>query len=52
MTELLKDIEMGLLLAAYYIEDHSGDPSEQFQTDLEHFKKAKQAFKKLQEIAK
>ena len=52
MIELLKDVEMGLLLAAYYIEDHSGDPSEQFQTDVEHFKKAKEAFKKLQEMAK
>jgi hypothetical protein len=52
MKELLKDLEMGLVLAAYYIEDHSGDPNEQYEIDCKYLEKAQIAFKKLQEIAK
>jgi len=50
--ELLKDIEMGLVLAAYYIEDHWGDPNEQYEIDCKTLEEAQAAFKKLQEIAK
>jgi len=52
MKELLKDLEMALVLAAYYLEDHSGDPSEQYETDCKHLEVAQAAFKKLQEMAK
>ena len=52
MKDLLKDIEMGLVLAAYYIEDHSGDPNEQYEIDCKTLEEAQAAFKKLQEIAK
>jgi len=52
MKELLKDIEMGLVLAAYYIEDHWGDPNEQYEIDCKTLEEAQAAFKKLQEITK
>jgi hypothetical protein len=52
MKELLRDLEMGLVLAAYYIEDHCGDPNEQYEIDCKTLEEAQAAFKKLQEIAK
>jgi len=53
MKELLRDLEMGLVLAAYYIEDHSGDSNQkQFKSDYDDFIKAKKAFDKIKEILK
>ena len=52
MKELIRDLEMGLVLAAYYIEDHYGDPNEQYVIDVQTLAEAQAALEKLKEIAK
>ena len=52
MKELIRDLEMGLVLAAYYIEDHYGDPNEQYEIDVQTLEEAQAALEKLKEIAK
>ena len=52
MKELIRDLEMGLVLAAYYIEDHYGDPNEQYEIDVQTLAEAQAALEKLKEILK
>lgn len=52
MNELLRNLEMGLVLAGYYIEDHYGDPNEQYEIDVQTLKEAQAAFEKLKENLK
>ena len=52
MNELLKDIEMGLMLAVYYIEDHSGDSNNQYEDDVKTLNDALVALKKLKDKSK
>ena len=50
MKHLLFEIEKAFHLAAYYLEDHEGDPSEQYASDCQRFKEAQAAFYKLLNI--
>jgi hypothetical protein len=50
MKHLLFEIEKAFHLAAYYLEDHEGDPNEQYSIDCQRFKEAQAAFYKLLDI--
>jgi len=50
MKHLLFEIEKAFHLAAYYLEDHAGDPNEQYASDCKNFEQAQEAFYKLLDI--
>ena len=52
IKELLGDLEMAIVLAKYYLEDHEGNPNVQYAIDCEYVIDAQAALTKLKEILK
>lgn len=52
INELFMDLEMAIVLAKYYLEDHLDNSNIQYEIDCQHVIDAQEALKKLKEILK